>query len=145
MNGSKKRLGNGCGLFCLIIAAAVPVLGQSAAITAKTEAVTDAPVDARVEAKIDALSTSLEETRGELAESREEIRQLRAMLERVSQQLNATGGPSGRVERLRPQHRLRKKWRSARPRCLRPQRAHRRISNRRVHKRRVFRRTIGTC
>lgn len=74
-----------CGfLTCALLACSVATFAQT-----PTEG-TGSPGDSSMEAKINALSTSLDETRAELAESREEIRQLRTLLEQLSQKLSST-------------------------------------------------------
>lgn len=75
----------------VVAVSAMPVCAQNASNP-------PAPVSqADLEGKIQALTSSLDQTRAELSESREEIRQLRTMLEQVMQKvgpLNATANPA---------------------------------------------------
>lgn len=83
MNGQANRFARCCGLFtCLILA------GSRSAFAQTTAGSNNNTNESSIQAKINALSTSLDETRAELAESREEIRQLRTVLEQLSQKLN---------------------------------------------------------
>jgi hypothetical protein len=89
MNKIIERFRYGCGAaICLVLSFSIPTHGQSKASPSQTDA------DASIDAKISALSSSLDETRAELAESRQEIKQLRALLEKVSQKLDTTGAPA---------------------------------------------------
>jgi hypothetical protein len=62
-----------------------PVLLTQAQSTSSNDA--NSAADAAIDAKLSALTQSLDQTRAELAESRQEIRQLRDLLETVSQRL----------------------------------------------------------
>ena len=78
-----KRLSLACGsLTFLAVITVTPALGQSAATQT-----TAAPTQVDLDAKIRVLTDSLEQTRAELSESRQEIRELRTMLEEVMQKM----------------------------------------------------------
>jgi hypothetical protein len=75
----------------ILIALAIgstPVCAQNASAPAAP------PDQADLEAKIQALTTSLDQTRSELSESRAEIRQLRSLLEQVVQKVGPLGADS---------------------------------------------------
>jgi hypothetical protein len=96
--GDSLRL---CGrLMWMVLGISMPVCAQTASAPPAQNSQTD------LNGKIEALTVSLDQTRAELSESREEIRQLRTMLEQVMQKvgpLNAavpgaavqTEGPGG--------------------------------------------------
>lgn len=69
------------GLVCGALLGSLPIAAQSPPTTKASET--------ELAAKIQALSDSLEQTRAELSESRQEIRQLRSMLEQVLQRTGA--------------------------------------------------------
>jgi hypothetical protein len=76
-------------LIWVALAVSMPVCAQTGSLSAGTSP--DGQAD--LNGKIEALTVSLDQTRAELSESREEIRQLRGMLEQVMQKvgpLNAT-------------------------------------------------------
>lgn len=78
-----KRLSLACGsLSCVALIVVMPALGQSA--VAQTSGT---PTQPDLDAKIRVLTDSLEQTRAELSESRQEIRELRTMLEQVMQKM----------------------------------------------------------
>jgi len=86
MNLSTRGLLRAGGrLLCLVLAGGLPAFAQSAfAPASQTE----------LDAKVRMLSQTLEETRVELSESRSEIRQLRAMLERVLRKMGEPDKPA---------------------------------------------------
>lgn len=93
MDGQVNRFVRCCGfLTCLLLAGTGCSFAQTPAERSGTAG------DPSIEAKIDALSTSLDETRNELAASRAEIRQLRTLLEQLSQKLSSTGQPNQPAE-----------------------------------------------
>jgi hypothetical protein len=86
MNGwASRAVRSGGVLLCLLTVSGMGAFAQSAPQPENR-------ADATMDAKIAALSTSLDQTREELAESREEIRQLRVLLEKVSEKLDLPEG-----------------------------------------------------
>jgi hypothetical protein len=86
-----------CGrLMWMALAMSMPVCAQTGSAPPAPNSQTD------LNGKIEALTVSLDQTRTELLESREEIRQLRSMLEQVMQKVGplsaAVPGPAVRVE-----------------------------------------------
>lgn len=82
-----------CGrLMGMALVVSMPVCAQTASPSSEANSQTD------LNGKIEALTVSLDQTRAELSESREEIRQLRTMLEQVMQKVGplnaATPGPA---------------------------------------------------
>lgn len=78
-----KRLSSACGsLICMVLIISTPARGQSASTQPASPS-----GQPDLDAKIRALSDSLEQTRAELSESRQEIRDLRNMLEQVMQRM----------------------------------------------------------
>jgi len=82
MESGAKRISMCGSLLCLALMGGVPVWGQSAV---GQPAATRGQAD--LDARIRVLTDSLEQTRTELSESREEIRELRGMLEQVMQKM----------------------------------------------------------
>jgi hypothetical protein len=75
-------------MLCVLLAGSLPALSQS------TSAPTVPTSQAELDAKIRALSQALEQTRADLSESRSEIQQLRAMLERVLRKMGDSDTPA---------------------------------------------------
>jgi hypothetical protein len=80
------------GMVWIMLIGSVPAWGQSASPPAATS-----QEHAGLDAKIRVLTDSLEQTRAELSESRQEIRDLRSMLEQVMQKMGQQTGVSGGV------------------------------------------------
>src|SRR5580658_1250393 len=83
------------GMVWIMLIGSVPAWGQSASPQAATS-----QEQPGLDAKIRVLTDSLEQTRAELSESRQEIRDLRSMLEQVMQKMGeqtgvSTGGATG--------------------------------------------------
>lgn len=88
-----KRLSSACGtLVCMALIAATSARGQSA-----NSQTPSPPSQADLDGRIRALTDSLEQTRAELSESRQEIRELRSMLEQVMQKIGpeTSSNPAG--------------------------------------------------
>src|SRR6267143_1583576 len=95
MNLSTRGLLRAGGrLLCVVLAGGLPAFAQSASAPAS---------QAELDAKVRMLSQTLEETRAELSESRSEIRQLRAMLERVLRKMGEPDTPAPGVAVRREQ------------------------------------------
>jgi hypothetical protein len=78
-----KRLSSACGgLICMALIVSTPTRGQSPSAQAASPS-----GQSDFDTKIRALTDSLEQTRAELSESRQEIRDLRNMLEQVMQKM----------------------------------------------------------
>jgi hypothetical protein len=85
-----KGLSSACGgVVWIMLIGSVPAWGQSTPPQAAPN-----PEQTGLDAKIRVLTDSLDQTRAELSESREEIRELRTMLEQVMQKMGEQTGVS---------------------------------------------------
>lgn len=83
--GAKRLLSASGILVCMALIAGVPARGQSVGSQTASP-----PSQGDLDSRIRALTDSLDQTRAELTESRQEIRELRSMLEQVMQKMGTT-------------------------------------------------------